>query len=69
MVRVEQTEGNVKYIIDPKGDDIYLNVINLITNKEINYKYECIRQPIFGYDWEDVQDVNKKLDEMINSVK
>lgn len=69
MSKKEETEGNVKYIINYGGSIASLHVENMETKVFKDFDYTCIREPIWGYDWEDVRKVNIKLDEMINSIK
>ena len=68
MIRTEGQEGSVKFLFDPVGDIVKLHVKNIDTGREISHEYKCMYKPIFGHDAADVQQVEAKMDEMINTV-
>jgi len=63
------TEGNITYEVIENGDIINITVKNTDTNVCKHLEYECNYRPIFGYDVEDIYNVNIELDKMIDELK
>lgn len=61
------TEGNITWELNGGGRFIEIKVSNgFLTETET---YECVYEPIFGYDGYDVNSINERLDEMIKAMK
>ena len=60
-------EGNIEWEINGNGRFLEIKVSKEDLVKIENY--ECDFEPIFGYDCVDVSMINKKLDDLINSLK
>ena len=60
-------EGNIEWEINGNGRFVEIKVSKGDLVKIENY--ECEFEPIFGYDCVDVSMINKKLDDLINSLK
>lgn len=61
------TEGNINWELNGNGRFVEIKVSKGDLVKIENY--ECDFEPIFGYDCVDVSMINKKLDDLINSLK
>ena len=60
-------EGNIEWEINGNGRFVEIKVSKGDLVKIENH--ECDFEPIFGYDCVDVSMINKKLDDLINSIK
>ena len=68
MILAQGTENGLNWLLDAKGMDIYIRVVQNDTKKEFVHKYECQFEPTWGYDISDVSAVNKILDDMIEEI-
>jgi len=69
MDKFEGQEGNIKFSVDPRATTIFIMAENIETNKKEEFLYTCEYPSLFGFDCMDVENVNRKLDKMIEAVR
>lgn len=67
MSRIQMGEENdIKWEVDAsRYNPIIIKVWNVKTGAKREEVYNCMHTPIFGYDADDMDEVNKLLDRMI----
>lgn len=68
MILAQGAENGLSWVLDAKGMNIYIRIIQDSTKKEFVKKYECQFEPTWRYDISDVSAVNKILDDMIEEI-
>lgn len=59
-------ENDIEWCIDDSlVETIVISVKSNKTNQFETVTYKCMHQPIFGYDVDDVNEINKILDDLI----
>lgn len=63
-------ENDIEWCVDDSlVETIVISVKSNKTNESATTTYKCIHKPIFGYDCEDVQRVEKILDFIIDELR